>query len=159
MAGRRKRIRPEDCQLIWEWANDPVTRAVSFSSEPILWEGHVPWFSAKLADSNCMFFMVLDAHDLPIGQIRLEVDESEATISVALAPSQRGKGYGARIIQLASQKVFDRMQIEIIHAYIKPDNTASIRAFAKAGFSKAGIITVHGNQALDFVLLRAARKL
>lgn len=148
--------KPEDCQLIWEWANDPNTRAVSFSSEPIPWESHVKWFSAKLTDSNCMFFIALDANDFPIGQIRYEVDGTEATVSVALAPSQRGKGYGTQIIQMASQKVFDCMSIGIIHAYIKPDNTTSIRAFAKVRFSNNGLIEVHGNPALDFILRRPA---
>jgi len=147
--------KPEDCQLIWEWANDSNTRAVSFSSEPIPWESHVKWFSEKMRDSNCMFFIALDANDFPIGQIRYEVDGTEATVSVALAPSQRGKGYGTQIIQMASKKVFDCISIGIIHAYIKPDNTTSIRAFAKAGFSMGSIIEIHGNPAFDFILHRS----
>ncbi|MBM4431506.1 MAG: UDP-2,4-diacetamido-2,4,6-trideoxy-beta-L-altropyranose hydrolase, partial [Chloroflexi bacterium] len=28
-------VQPKDCRLIWEWANDSVNRAASFSSEPI----------------------------------------------------------------------------------------------------------------------------
>jgi len=151
-------VKAEDCSMIWEWANDPTIRSVSFSSEPIPWESHSKWFSAKLLDPNCLFFMVLGLNDIPIGQIRYEVDGNEAVVSVSLAPGQRGKGYGGQVIQLASQKVFDSTHVELIHAYIKPDNLSSIRAFTRAGFSDSGLVEVRRNLARDYIIQRKDEK-
>ena len=43
-----RQVREDDCRLLWEWANDPEVRAVSFLSEPILWDQHVQWFKSKI---------------------------------------------------------------------------------------------------------------
>ncbi len=148
----------EDCKMIWEWANDPAIRSVSFSTEPISWENHSKWFSAKLLDPDCLFFIVLGSDDIPIGQIRYEVGGNEAVVSVSVAPGERGKGYGSQIIQSASQKVFESTPIVLIHAYIKPDNLSSIRAFTRAGFSYSGLVEVRGNLAQDYIMQRKVEK-
>ena len=140
--------------MIWEWANDPTIRSVSFSSEPISWERHSQWFRAKLMDSNCLFFIALDADGIPIGQIRYELQAAQAVVSVALASGQRGKGYGVYIIRSASRQIFESTFVELIHAYIKPDNLSSIRAFTKAGFSDFGSVDVNGNFARDYRIHR-----
>ena len=136
--------------MIWEWANDPTIRSASFSSEPISWKRHSQWFQAKLLDSNCLFFIALDPDGVPIGQIRYELQVPEAVVSVSLASGQRGKGYGVHIIQSASRQVFESTSVKLIHAYIKPDNLSSIRAFTKAGYSDFGPVEVHGNIARDY---------
>ncbi len=147
-------VTAEDCKIIWEWANDPAIRSASFSSEPISWERHSQWFQSKLLDSKCLFFIALDPDGIPIGQIRYELQSTEAVVSVSLAPRQRGKGYGVHIIQSASRQVFERTLVELIHAYIKPDNLPSIRAFTKAGYSDFGPAEVHGNIARDYRIQR-----
>ena len=45
-----RRAGPDDCATLWEWANDPLTRAQSFSPTAIPWDSHVAWFEARLAD-------------------------------------------------------------------------------------------------------------
>jgi len=95
-----------------------------------------------------------ECNDVPAGQIRYQIDGQEAVVSVSLAPEQRGKGYGAEIIQLGTRKLLATTKTNTIHAYIKQDNTASVRAFIKAGFSRAGIEEIHGCPALHYVLRR-----
>jgi len=160
MEGHELTLRPvqaSDSRLIWEWANDPTTRALSFSSEPIPWEQHVAWFTARLADHQCRFYIVLDANAVPVGQIRYQMEGEDAIVSVNLAPDQRGRGYGSQVIRLGSQIVFASTAVNLIHAYVKPDNLASIRAFTKAGFANKGTVEVQGIQALHFVLRKDAR--
>jgi UDP-2,4-diacetamido-2,4,6-trideoxy-beta-L-altropyranose hydrolase len=144
----------EDCQMIWEWANDPTIRSASFSSEPISLERHSQWFRARLADSNCLFFIALDADGFPIGQIRFELQATAAVVSVSLVSGQRGKGYGVYIIQAASRQVFESTSVKLIHAYIKPDNLSSIGAFTKAGFADFGQVYVNGNVARHYRIQR-----
>lgn len=155
LKGRKFALRTmqaEDCRLIWEWANDPVARALSFSTEKITWEKHAAWFESKRTDPSVYFYMVLDNYSVPVGQIRYQITGQEADVSVSLAPSQRGSGYGAEIIRMGAQELWDTANVKVIHAYIKQDNTASIRAFAKAGFINSGMTEVHGCSALHYML-------
>jgi len=152
---RLRRVRENDCRLLWEWANDPDVRAVSFSSEPIPWEEHLRWFNFKLSDSDCLFLIAEDSTGIPVGQVRFDkVRKNEAVISVSVDRENRGKGYGSTIIQLASQKLFDLTEIHVIHAYMKQNNEASIRAFMKAGYQESGATIISGHQTVHLVLQR-----
>jgi UDP-2,4-diacetamido-2,4,6-trideoxy-beta-L-altropyranose hydrolase len=143
----------DDCRTIWEWANDPVTRRMSFSSEPIAWETHVQWFEHRLKDASCLFLIGEDQSGTPIGQVRYEGEKPyEVTISVSIAPEFRGRGYGEAMIALSIDELLPHPKL--IHAYIKPDNLASIRAFEKAGFVDHGMTTVKDSPAKHYVYSR-----
>ena len=146
-------VREEDARRIWEWSNEPGTRAASFSSDPVPWEEHVRWFRGKLADPHCRFYMASDAVGRPIGQIRFDLVSAEAEVSVSLDVEFRGRGYGAALIRLACQKLFDESAVRTIHAYLKEANEASARAFLDAGFEDRGSKTVRGQRARHFALV------
>ena len=154
------RLRPADAadaRQVWEWANEAAVRAVSFTSDPIPWEQHLAWFHRKLADANTRLWIAgASETGAPLGQVRFDLDGSTATISVSLDAARRGKNLGALLIWSACQKLFRESAVETVHALIKPDNAASVRAFAKAGFEPAGQTEVKGCAALRFELSRAA---
>lgn len=143
-----------DCQTIWEEANDPQVRAVSFCPDPIPWEVHQRWYAAKLADPNCFFYIASWVNASLVGQIRFELNGLEATISVSLLGAARGKGYGAPVILRGVEQFLSESPANTIHAYIKPDNPFSIRAFARAGFEDAGTTISHGHLARHFIIER-----
>jgi RimJ/RimL family protein N-acetyltransferase len=149
---RLRQAREGDSKLLWEWANDPGVRAVSFGSEPIPWKRHVEWLRSRLDDPNCVMYIAIDSKGEPIGQVRYDIHEDEAVISISVDQRFRGRGYGSAAIQLASRDILQRPTIEVIHAYVKQDNEASVRAFAKAGFSEMGMAVVRGHQAIHLVL-------
>lgn len=151
-----RQVRDDDCRLLWEWADDPTVRAVSFSSESIPWERHVEWFQSKLEAPHCLFYIAVDDEGTPVGQARYDISGNEAVISISIAKEFRGRGYGSEIIQTASEQVFNVSSVGIIHAYIKQANEASTRAFSKAGFRDAGTTTIHGHRAAHPVLKREA---
>jgi UDP-2,4-diacetamido-2,4,6-trideoxy-beta-L-altropyranose hydrolase len=157
LRGEKLRLRParqDDCKFLWEWANDSDVREVSFSSELISWEEHLQWFKSKLGDRNCLFFIAVDSADVPIGQVRFDIvkEKKEAVISVSIDRKFRGKGYGSAIIQLASQMLFSLSGVNVIQAYIKQNNAASIRAFMKAGYRESGVTLISGHQAVHLLL-------
>ena len=43
---RFRRATQKDCELLWKWANDPVTRDNSFSPAKISWDEHRDWFNS-----------------------------------------------------------------------------------------------------------------
>ena len=143
-----------DCDLLWEWANDPATRANSFDSAPIPWEQHKEWCHAKLQDPRCSFWIAENADFGKIGVVRFDRHDSEATISVALAPHARGRGYGKKLISSACDRVFASSEVNLVRALIKPANKASVRAFESAGFRQDAGAMVKGQPAEQYLLHR-----
>jgi UDP-2,4-diacetamido-2,4,6-trideoxy-beta-L-altropyranose hydrolase len=151
---RLRRVEERDCRLLWEWANDPAVRAASFSSEYIPWKHHQDWFGAKLADPNSVLYLAANPDNVLVGQVRYQVEGPRAQLSVSLASEFRGKGYGNRIIAMATVELFRTTNVTTIDAYVKPTNEASIQLFLGAGFKQQDTQTIHGQQAVHFILQR-----
>ncbi|HLJ93363.1 MAG TPA: UDP-2,4-diacetamido-2,4,6-trideoxy-beta-L-altropyranose hydrolase [Gemmataceae bacterium] len=137
-------VAPEDCRLIWEWVNESAVRATSFAPETISWERHQEWFAAKLNDPACAFFIALNGTGVPIGQVRGDVEGNVAIVSVSVDPRFRGSGYGTQLIRKGSERLFERANVDRIHAFIRQGNEASHRAFEKAGYREVEVTVVRG---------------
>jgi RimJ/RimL family protein N-acetyltransferase len=96
--------------------------------------------------------LAINGEDMPLGQVRFDVNGAEAVISISLDAEYRGYGYGSRIIMSAAQKLFQTYQVQVIHAYIKQGNQASTRAFLKAGFLEDGNNLLGGEHAKHLIL-------
>ena len=148
---RVRRATESDSRLLWEWANEPGVRASAFSQGAIGWEEHSVWFRAKLADEACMILIGEGADGQPIGQVRInQKPNREAEIDLSVARDFRGAGYGSLLLETALQEVFDSRPITKVHAFVRPENLASARAFEKAGFLRLGEKQVTGNRALHY---------
>lgn len=154
---RLRRSQEKDCRQLWEWANDPEVRPVSFATEPIAWERHQEWFSSKLRDPNAVLYLVLDSGDIPAGQVRYQINNGRAAVSISMAPSFRGKGYGRVVLAMANQDLLRTTKVQQIDAYVKPNNTASLRLFTRAGYVRDKIAMIGDHQAIHFVLHKSAR--
>jgi UDP-2,4-diacetamido-2,4,6-trideoxy-beta-L-altropyranose hydrolase len=134
------RLRPaaaRDILSYFSWANDPMTGKNAMHSDPIGWETHMKWYQSKLgADDSHLF--ILEAGELPIGQIRFDVSGNEALVDYSLDPIVRGRGWGAKLIKMGA----DLMQITKpvrLRADVKAGNHASSSAFLRLGFSKKAL--------------------
>jgi UDP-2,4-diacetamido-2,4,6-trideoxy-beta-L-altropyranose hydrolase len=154
---RLRRATAADRSQIWRWANDPSVRSASFSTDPIPWRRHEEWFDSRLKDPNCELFIAVDASDRPLGQVRFELADREAIVSVSVDRRHRKKGYGQRIIERACQRLFDKRKVTLIHAYLRPENRASRRLFDKAGFRPLEAAKIRG-QAAHHMILRGPNK-
>jgi RimJ/RimL family protein N-acetyltransferase len=154
-----RRVTAEDCRLKFEWVNDPVVRATSFSSEPISWERHVEWFQSRLHHPRCHFWLATNEAQEPVGQVRFEAGEdgTVAIISISLDAKHRGKNLGPLLIWIAARKLFAETSIQRIEALVKINNTASQSAFEKADFQKIGQRVVKGQPACVYALTKDGR--
>lgn len=150
-----RNVHEGDSRILWEWANDPDTRAVSFSSTVIPWQEHLNWFHTKVRSPHCRFFIATDTQEVPVGQVRYDLTSDAATISVSLDRRQRSKGYGNLLLRLSARALFAVTNIATIHAYVKPDNHASLRTFTKAGYTHSGMTETAGQPAVHFILRRS----
>lgn len=131
----------EDKDILLKWANDPLVRKNSFSSEYIKREVHEAWFYQMM--NNPMVYQYImekkkdnsNCYECPIGQIRLVIFESRAEISYSIAAMERGKGYGNLMLELIKDEVrLHHPQIRELRAKVKLQNEYSKKIFKKAGF-------------------------
>jgi len=118
-----------DSKLIWAWRNDPVTRRMSRTSDPIPWESHAAWYAGT--DSRILMAFVDGA---PVAMLRFDDGE----ISINLDPAMRGKRLGEPILVAGCTYGFVTLGLASIRAEVKPDNLASIKIFERAGFVPDG---------------------
>lgn len=126
----------EDMELIYEWANDKEVRANSFQTRQITMEEHKAWYTNKL-DSKSMVFWIMMEGEIPVGQIRLELDRETAHVNYSIAKEFRGKGYGKKIVLLAEQKLRQEYpMIKKILAEVKKENLSSGKVFERNGYAQ-----------------------
>ncbi|MBI4522803.1 MAG: UDP-2,4-diacetamido-2,4,6-trideoxy-beta-L-altropyranose hydrolase [Deltaproteobacteria bacterium] len=132
------RVRPagqQDALLLWEWANDPSTRANSFQRRPIPLEEHMQWYSAKLESAGTRIW-IIEGSSGPAAQIRYDrADSHTAEISFSVAPHCRGRGLGSKALTLTARAACEELGVRRLRGIVLSSNEASIRAFVKAGFT------------------------
>ncbi len=64
-----RRATRDDARLLWEWANDPGTRAQSFVQDAIPWDRHVAWLDERVSDPDVAIYLAADDGGL-VGQVR-----------------------------------------------------------------------------------------
>lgn len=154
-----RKVSKSDVDVIYKWANDPITRQNSFSDAEIPYENHVRWFEGKLKDSHCLFYICEDIENeetkevSKAGSIRLDLIEDDEIahnkalqsvcvtksavcyrISYQVAPDKRGRGYGSLLLKLAESAVIDehpKGDRLILVGEVKKENVASSHCFLK----------------------------
>ena len=125
---------------MFEWLNDPLTRAMSLSTKPVPYADHCAWFRAALADPGRHLF-IAELAGQPFAFLRLDGRPDEGTsregpsctISINLAPRSRARGLGTACLQAMSGEAAS-LGFSQVDASIREDNAASLRAFAKVGY-------------------------
>lgn len=116
-----------DAKMLFEWRNDPETRANSRKTAPVPWEEHCKWLRESLANPK-RELLVAEIDGVPVGRARIDRGE-ETEMSWTVAPDHRGKGVGKAMVAAACPP-------GPVVARIKPSNRASQAIAAHAGFRK-----------------------
>ncbi len=132
------RLRPAnagDAGHYFHWVNDPVVRRQSLRSEPIDFAEHQSWFAKKVAARQTRLF-VMEAGELPVGQIRFDREGAETRIDYSIDPLFRGRGWAKSALALGLQEM-RREGATIFRADVKESNPVSCAVFRKLGFSES----------------------
>lgn len=140
-------VRPanaNDALTYFAWVNDPVVRSSAIHSEPVDMTTHLKWFDRRLSDVNTHLY-VLEAGDLPIGQVRFERHGEEATIDYSLDVLVRGRGWASQLLKLGIEAL-NSSRPTILNATLKPENAASAATFIRLGFVEQVVDRGYGNR-------------
>ena len=123
-----------DLDLLFTWANDPAVRQNSFTTDQIPYKVHRKWFDHMMSDAMVLQYILMD-DEVPVGQIRLNIDNDSAEIGYSIAAEHRGKGYGHKVLQLITKVVKEHHpEIRTLIAKVKPENAASKKLFEGEGY-------------------------
>jgi len=152
---RLREAEPNDCHRLWVLANDPVVRSFSFSQKQIPWEIHVEWFDRVIENPNSQIFAAEDAEGIFVGQIRFDLKQGDAVVTIQIVPSRRGRGFGVTLIRAGTLRYLEEISAaNIVHAFIKKTNQASIAAFSKAGYRHSRDLVIAGHKSCDMIFQR-----
>jgi UDP-2,4-diacetamido-2,4,6-trideoxy-beta-L-altropyranose hydrolase len=126
----------DDMELYYFWVNDPVVRENSFHQEPILWKNHVSWFTKKLEANDTEMWVMQNSQNLPVGQIRFDINDGLADISYSLDFIARKRDWGKKLLELGMNKITKLYKNIIIIAKTKKKNKASRKIFKRLGFTE-----------------------
>lgn len=133
------RVEQSHVDIIYEWANDPVTRMYSFHKDVISYEQHVEWFQRKIKDTNCRFYICQHDNDL-IGQIRVDFENGKGIVSYCVAPLHRGCGYGSQMLRMLQELLsndMDVIPITILQGKVLHQNVASQKCFLNCDYDRS----------------------
>src|SRR5262249_30863585 len=145
-------IRAGDAKPLWGLANDPEVRSVSFTSDPIPSARHEEWLRQKLNDPNCLFQVAVERSGSLVGQIRLDLQDQDAVVSISLGKGFRARGWGAPLLLRACRTALRSGRASRIHAYVKEGNGPSEGMFREAGFEAQAPEIVHNQRATHWIL-------
>ena len=139
----------QDARRLWEWRNDPATRASSRSSAEIAWDDHVRWLTASLARSDRVLLLAEDPVG-PVGTVRWDRQgEGEWEVSITVAPQRRGQSLARPLLRAGELALSEAAlsegtapsgtgssgtEVTAYLAVVHVDNAASVRLFESSAY-------------------------
>lgn len=119
-----------DARFLFELRNLDSNRIQFRNSDKVEWESHKQWLIKFLKNKKNRMY-IFSVNSEKIGMFR--VDES-GDVGISLLDEFKGKGYGSEMIKIGSSCYLEDFPGAEIFAEIKKENTASSKAFIKAGY-------------------------
>jgi len=130
-----KKATRADCLVYYTWASDPEVRKNSFTTTPLRYDEHVQWFFKKIAAPSCFMF-VAGSNGKQVGQVRIEVDGSDGTISFSIARETRKLGFGTAMITALPTLIKEQsIPVKCLVGQVKITNVASRKCFEKNDYT------------------------
>jgi UDP-2,4-diacetamido-2,4,6-trideoxy-beta-L-altropyranose hydrolase len=130
-------VTADDERLLFDWANDPLTRAQAFNTDDIPLDTHRAWLETRLANPDCYLLYIIENHaEVAVGQVRFELNENhDWVIDYALAPDLRGQGLGRKLLCAGLTKLDGQYPGCAVIGHVKQVNLPSQAIFESLGFS------------------------
>jgi RimJ/RimL family protein N-acetyltransferase len=118
-----RRVTSEDSAILLKWRNTPEVYKYALTTKPVKLKDHMNWFQRALTDPLCVFYMGLN-ENTPCGSVRYQLndEQTEAEVSISLAPEYWGRGIGTKLMALAEEHLKNETTVRVIHATVLNEN-------------------------------------
>ena len=124
----------DDLQLTYSWAANAELRQHSFTKKEISYSEHVEWFSNKVRDPNCIYF-IAEENGKAMGSLRYDISGGTAIISYLVDPSFQGRGMGMILLKKAFSLLRQYpVHVDLVVGYVMLENIASQKSFQRLGY-------------------------
>jgi UDP-2,4-diacetamido-2,4,6-trideoxy-beta-L-altropyranose hydrolase len=129
-------VKESDLLKTFEWASDQEIRKFSFNSNTVKFDEHQAWFTNKLKDNNCFYYLA-SVNNKEFGSIRFDVKDNKAIISYLIDPLYQNQGLGTILLKKGLERFLSEFKGEIscIYGDVLFENIASIKIFQKLGYT------------------------
>lgn len=142
-----RKVKEEDIVDAFQLSNEDYVRKYSINTKKIDWEDHKIWFANIIKSNNHIFYVVTNNTDGFLGQLRFEIEDESATVSISLCKSIMGKGLSEKLIIKSIERIREeRKELKKIIAFVSNENVASKKLFENAGF----VLTETNNRMLRY---------
>lgn len=134
---------------IWDlllWRNQKEIRRVSLNSKKILKKEHLIWFDKIIKDKGILFYLLIQGKK-KAGYIKSEKNKKKFFISIMILKQFRRKSLFKLLISYIHKKIKKNYKVKQVYAYVKKNNSKSLKAFTKFGYTKNKFYN-------DFILLK-----
>jgi len=145
-----RKVKINDIDNIYNLSNNIDVRKNSFNDSFIEYKDHKEWFNKKINDKDCIFLIIEDNSNF-IAQVRFEITDIEAFISISIVEGYRNKGLGKEIMNMSLNYIKNNTEnVKKIKAYIRIENIQSIKFFEKCNFNFVKKIKINNKEALEY---------
>lgn len=124
-------VQHSDKDLIFSWQQETQVRRYCLNTQAPSQEEHYRWFNHRIKQYENPYWMIC-YDNIPCGTISLTFDDSKKAYELGwyLSTAFQGKGIGT----LALKQALEIVQPIPIKAFVKSENTASLRSLTRSGF-------------------------
>ncbi|RLD71458.1 MAG: N-acetyltransferase [Bacteroidetes bacterium] len=136
-------LKEEDALTSYKWRNDPEVWRLTGSRPDIVItpEIETSWIKKVLKDPTCRRFAICIAgSDEYIGNVQLtNITKQDAEFHIFIGEKKYwGRGIGYKATIELSRITRKHLSLKQIYLYVKPENTAAVKIYEKAGFRFVG---------------------
>lgn len=138
-------LRKADCEILFEWINDPVSVRFNSPFAPVHELAHIDWFERVTTDTSRVIFGIRNhAESRLVGVVQLvdihPVHRSAELIIRIGREADRSLGYGTEAVELIKTFSFRDRNLQRIFLRVFSNNLRAMRAYEKAGLQQEGTL-------------------
>ena len=134
-----RKVSIKDLEITFKWANNKKIRKYSLNKNAISISEHELWFTRKLTERNCKYYILVNSLNTSIGSVRIDnKDANEWIISYLIDPKFHRNNYGFILLELLEKKITSIKNTEKkkLIGLVKSSNIASLKIFRKLNYKE-----------------------
>ena len=121
-----------DIEFLWYLRNRPDVYKYFKNPNPVSWRKHIDYIIPVILGSSLKDIFVIQKSGIPVGQVRINYETSDVSISVL--KDFRVIGVATKGLGLAVEIVRGKKKVDKLKAEIEKDNISSAKLFKEVGF-------------------------